>query len=479
MNINHYRGAMDRITPDAELKERIMKQTDQNHTRVPARRVLAGALAAALAVACLITAAFAASPELRAAVMSFLRIEEHEQVPSSSVSPEGPDISQTEIGASVKAQYIKMEQNTFGRGYNYFSGLLADLEWSEDHRTLLSAEFVEIQDGQLVPIQAEMNTNVIDITYEDIHYQGKLYWFVRNDKLFITRGTPLGVETRPEDEWYIEQIPGRTDAVILNLAQGRQMDYTQYPVLYHLDTGETEDILAGTGAAELEYAYSHLWSEDMRWVLISCGVGPDWQEDWLCGLDTKTLTQLTEATGLDGDVTANFMGHDTLILKEYFRDTEGFYQSVTCYTLDLSSKQLVKTLDNAPYYRWFDENPNGAMLFGSRCVLIAPDGQVQVLDLGSGERTAVEGFTFQKGDKFMISPSQNKLLYYHTDPDMDGLGITQLGVLDLEKGTFIAFDREGYQNLHEEAIGWEDDNTVSINARTPDGETQYLLLYQF
>lgn len=477
MNINDYRRAMDRLAPDAKLKERIMNQTKRKHS--PARRMFTVALAAALSAACLVTAALAASPELRTAVLSFFRMEEREQVPNSSAGPEGPDVSQTEIGASVKAQYIKMEQNTFGRGYNYFSGLLADLEWSEDCRTLLSAEFVEIQDGQLVPIQVEMNTNVIDITYDDIHYQGELYWFVRSGKLFTTRGTPLGVETRPEDEWYIEQIPGRTDAVILNLAQGRQLDYTQYPVLYHLDTGEAEDILAGTGAAELECAYSHVWSEDMRRVLISCGEGPDWQEDWLCDLEAKTLTRLTEVTGLDGDVTANFMGHDTLILKEYFRDAEGLYQSVTCYTLDLSSKQLVKTLDNAPYYRWFDENPSGAILFGSRCVLISPEGQVQVADLQSGMQATVEGFTFQKGDEFMISPSGSKLLYYHTDPDMDGLGITQLGVLDLEKNTFIAFDREGYKSLHEEAIGWEDNNTVSINARTPDGETQYLLLYQF
>ena len=36
MNINHYRRAMDRIAPDAELKERIMKQTEQNHARLPA-----------------------------------------------------------------------------------------------------------------------------------------------------------------------------------------------------------------------------------------------------------------------------------------------------------------------------------------------------------------------------------------------------------------------------------------------------------
>lgn len=477
MNINDYRRGMDKIVPDTELKERIMNQKKKKY--ISLRRAVNGLLAAALAAACLFTAALAASPELRTAVLSFFRMEEREQVPNSSAGPEGPNISNTEIGQLVKAQYIRMEQNTFSRGYNYFSGLLADLEWSEDHRTLLSAEFVEIQDGQLVPIQVEMNTNVIDVTYDNLHYQGELYWFVRNGKLFVTRGTPLGVETRPEDQWYIEQIPDRTDAVILNLAQGRQMDYTEYPVLYHLDTGETEDILAGTGAAELEYAYSHLWSEDMRRVLISCSEGPDWQEDWLCDLDAKTLTRLTEVTGLDGDVTANFMGHDTLILKEYFRDAEGLSQSVTCYTFDLSSKQLVKTLDSAPYYRWFEENPSGAQLFGGRCVLISESGQLQIVDLETGEPTAVEGFTFQKGDEFMISPSGNKLLYYSMDSDVEGLGITQLGVIDLEKGVFIAFDREGYENLQEEAIGWEDDNTVSINAHTPDRETQYLLLYQF
>ncbi len=479
MNINDYRRAMDRLVPDAALKERIMNQKNIKKKHTPARRVFTAALAAALTIACLITVALAASPELRAAVLSFFHMEEREQVPSGGAKPDGPDISQTEIGESVKAQYIKMEQNTFGRGYNYFSGLLADLEWSEDNRTLLSAEFVEIQDGRLVPIQGEMKTNAIDITYEGIHYQGELYWFVRNGKLFLTRGTPLGVETRPEDEWYMEQIPGRTDAVILNLAQGRQLDYTQYPVLYHLDTGEVEDILAGTGAAELEYAYSHLWSEDMGRALISCGAGPDWQEDWLCDLEAKTLTRLTEVTGLNGDVTANFMDHDTLILKEYFRDAEGLYQSVTCYTFNLSSKQLVKTLDNTPCYRWFDENPSGAQLFGSRCVLISESGQLQIVDLETGEPTAVEGFTYQKGDDFMISPFETKLLYYHSAPDLDGLGITQLGVIDLERKTFTAFDREGYEDLHEEAIGWEDDSTVSINARTSDGETQYLLLYQF
>ena len=68
------------------------------------------------------------------------------------------------------------------------------------------------------------------------------------------------------------------------------------------------------------------------------------------------------------------------------------------------------------------------------------------------KETVIEGFTWQTGDEFMPSPSGNKLLYYSSDSKAEGLGISQLGVVDLEKGTFIAFDREGYGNLYEEGI---------------------------
>ncbi|MCI9157235.1 MAG: hypothetical protein HFF44_09925, partial [Lawsonibacter sp.] len=106
MNINDYRRGMDRISPDPQLKERIMNQKNAKKKYTPARRVFTVALAAALSVTCLATVAFAASPELRTAVLSFFHMEEREQVPNSSAKPEGPDISQTEIGQLVKAQYI-------------------------------------------------------------------------------------------------------------------------------------------------------------------------------------------------------------------------------------------------------------------------------------------------------------------------------------------------------------------------------------
>lgn len=488
MNINDHRKAMDHISPSNELKERIMHKKTTHRRYAPVYRVLASTLTAILMLTCVTTVALAASPELRRAVLSFFRIEEREQVPGQTdINPSDinqpdvdqpydnqPDISQTEIGSLVKAQYIKMDQR-----YGLSGGLLNNLTWSDDGRTLLEAEFWEIKDNNLVPVQVDMRTSQIDITFQDINYQGNLYWFIRNGELYYFQGSPYGVDTRPEDEWSVEAIPRHTDVLLLKLAQGQQTDYTEYPMLFYLDTGETEDFLASTGARELEYAYDYSWSENMRRALILCSAGMGGLQEWLCDLDARTLIRLDELTGMGEEVSAGFADNDTLILTTHTTSEEDeTWQTITCYAYDIPTGQKTKTLDKAHYYRWWDE-PYGAQLFGSRCVLIGEDGQVRLVDLKTGMQTVVEGFTWQMGDEFMPSPSGNKLLYYSSDSKAEGLGISQLGVVDLEKGTFIAFDREGYGNLYEEGIGWSNDSTVSINARSSDGETRYLILYTF
>ena len=177
MNINDYRRGMDKIVPDMELKERIMNQTKRKHRSV--RRVFTVALAATLTVTCLATVAFAASPELRAAVLSFFRMEEREQVPSSSVSPDGPDISQAEIGELVKAQYIKMDSYQYG----FSGGLLHHLTWSEDRKTLLDAKFWEARDNELIPVKVDMHTSQVDIMFKGLHYQGEFWWFIHEGQL--------------------------------------------------------------------------------------------------------------------------------------------------------------------------------------------------------------------------------------------------------------------------------------------------------
>lgn len=449
-----------------------MNQTKRKHN--PARRVFTVALAAALSVTCLATVALAASPELRTAVLSFFQMEEREQVPSGNASPDGFDISQAEIGELVKAQYIKMD-----RHYGMSGGLFNDLTWSEDRRSLLDYKFWEVQNSELVPVEVDMQTNQIDVTYGGIRYQGELYWFVRNGVLDYFKGEPYGVDTRPEDQWYIEPIPGRTDAVLLKLARGQQIEYTEYPMLYHLDTGEVEDILKDLGVDTLGGLQSFVWSEDMTKVLIMSNNGQRDQQTWLCDLERKKLSELKQLTGTQAEI-ACFVDSDTLVLFEVAKDEEGFYKSAAGYVYQISTGRLEKTLEQTPCFRRVDEDPYGIMYYGPNCLFISQTGQVRILNAVTGEQTILEGFTYQNNrDEFTPNSSGDQLLYFSMDSETEGLGLTQIGVVDLEKGTFIAFDREGYENLYEEGIGFGDNNTVSINARTPDGETQYLLLYQF
>lgn len=480
MNMNDYRRAMDRVVPDPELKERIMNQKPKKH--IPARRVVRYLLAAALALACLFTAALAASPELRTAVLSFFRMEEHEQAPNWDQigSQNGPGISQAEIGELVKAQYIRLAslQTRYCGG-----GLFSDQTWSEDYHTLLDARFWEVRDNELVPVQVDMQTSQIDITFRGFHYQGEIYWFVREGKLCTFAGDYRSYDEERELEynWYFSDLPGRTDAILLRLSQGRQMNYTEYPFLYHLDTGEVEDILAGTGVDKLEYVGGYEWSEDFRRAIIMTGNRLGEDEAWLCDLDAKTLSNLDELAAIDDadSCTAAFADNDTLILYAMTRNEDGILNAVAFYTYDLRTGNMEKIMDTTPYYHSWDENPSGVMPFGSRCLLVSEEGQVRAIDLKTGAQTILDGFTLHSEDHLSFNPSGTKLVYFSMDPGIDGLGISQIGVADLEKGTFFAFDRDGYENLNEGSIGWEDDNTVSINAYTPDYETRYLLLYQF
>lgn len=480
MNINDYCRAMDRIVPDDALKERIMNQKNIKKTYTPARRVLTVALAAALTIACLFTVAFAASPDFRTAVLSFFHMEEREQVPNSSAKPDGPDVSNAEIGELVKAQYIKMDSYRYG----YSSGLLNNLTWSEDWKTLLDYKFWEVKDNELIPVEVDMQTGRVDITYDGIHYQGDFWWFLRDGQLdyFTSDNDGYDEETGQEWNWYFTPIPSRNDLLLLHLSRGRQIEYTEHHFLYHLDTGEAEDLLAGVDLASLEQPDGAIWSDDFRLALITGRASEEFPygREWLYDREAGTITDVTELGGVGAD-SAMFADSNTLILYDSTGSIYGGVEYVTAYSYDISSGHTVQTLEQTPYYRDWEENPSGVMTFGSRCVLISEEGQVQVVDLKTGVRTTMDGFTFQKGDDFMISPFGDKLLYFAMDPDpeVEGLGISQIGVADLEKGIFFAFDREGYENLHEEGIGWSDNNTVSINASTPDGETRYLLLYQF
>ena len=477
MNINDYRDALNEITPNNELKEHIMNMKTPQKRYISTRRVFAYALAAVMTLTCLFTVALAASPELRMAVLAFFHMEEKEQLPSpsTSVPPEEPNITQADIGQLVKAQYIEMNHH-----YGLSGDLLNDFIWSEDGRTLLDAKFWEVKDNELIPLEVELHTEQLDVNYGGVHYQGELYWYVRNGMLYPFKGSPQGADTQPEDQWSVRAFAGRTDALLLNVTQGWQMERTETSLLYHLDTGEAEELFAGVNPAVLEESDGSIWSPCASRALITGQASAEFPNgrEWLYDREAGTLTDVKDLGGVGADM-AIFVDDDTLILNVYTYNENFDQEAIACWVYNIPSGQAVQTLAQSPLYHK-DKHPYGIVPFyGGICMEIGQDGSSCLIDLTTGVTTVLENFTFEEEMNFSLNPSGTKMLYYVIDRESESLGFSQLGAIDLEQMVFFAFDREGHENLQESGIVWEDNNTISIRAEAKDNETQYLLLYQF
>ena len=89
------------------------------------------------------------------------------------------------------------------------------------------------------------------------------------------------------------------------------------------------------------------------------------------------------------------------------------------------------------------------------------NGGVTVVDLQSGGRVRLEGITASaaEGRSFqcMADPTGTRLLW----ADMGQDGADRLGVVDLHKGTFLAFDRENQDDILFEYMYWLNDGRVA------------------
>lgn len=471
MTIKEYRNAMNCLEPDDGLKRRIAARIEPAAQRRgrPVRRTLSGVLVAAAVLVCTMTAALAASPELRQSVLSFFHLGTAEQVPGPGDmdvdSPDEPIVTQADIGSQVKAQYIQVDSSW----YNSYSNNNTELKEDGSVRAFC---FWSVEDGVLTKQEEEPQESSFSVTWRGMDYQGTFYWCVRDGEVSLYSN---GYAMLSDTGWEVRPVSGRTDAVLLHVSQGSQREYACYEFLYHLDTGEVEDILTGTGIEKLELAYDYSWTDDLSGLIVTCNRGDQVNsaETYYCDVAAKTLTEVGDLTGTGANC-AFFADNETLIVSS-FTDTE-----CSVWSYNLITGQTGQVLDQAHRYYQSDEAPYGIMFFGARYgVYAAQSGETSVFDFKTGEQFPVEGFTLPKGGSFLSNPSNSKLLYWVSDDSAAGLGVSELGVLDLEKGTFTSFDREGYDALYEWTMGWFDDDRVAIHARTPDGETLYLYLYEF
>ena len=118
-------------------------------------------------------------------------------------------------------------------------------------------------------------------------------------------------------------------------------------------------------------------------------------------------------------------------------------------------------------------------LEGRYVLEVEEDRRTVLLDLLTGAETPVAGFSYPEGDsRARPNSAGDKILFLVMELDGEGPGISELTVLDLERGTAAALRREGYDVRQEVSVSWFDSDRVVIRSREADG-TQLLSLYRF
>lgn len=437
-------------------------------THRPVRRVLSGVLVAAAVLICTMAVALAVSPELRQAVISLFRIEEAER----PVPPEGSDpVASITIGDEVLAQYVYNCDGMWVEG-ELLVGRAGEGSAQESNARVF---YTLDEENNLIQVGQDAAEAYVETQWDGLPAVAHFGWFVYNGRLYINDILNT-VEDPPyaANRLFAAAIPGRTDKVLLYYNAD-----AYYFWIYDLNSGELTDVLAGCGTEEIGTIRNQpleVLSSDLRYALLE--LAPEESVSalpYLVDLEEKTCTALSELMGMEIPA-QEFLQIETaqthqvrFIDKErvqlsIFGDAQG-QSGISCWVYHIPSGTAAQTAETE-------------YLVGGACPLWLTEdesGTVWVTDVRTGAHTQIEEFPLTGGFQFGCNEAGTRLLCIGTDE----AGGSQIGVIDLESGTFRLLRREGtedqYNNSAPQWLG--DDRAVSGYVRL-DGEF-YLCVYKF
>lgn len=421
------------------------------------RTVICVAAVIAIILGSLVTA-MAVSEDFREAVYLFFHISTPDVgMPQEDKSRQSDDVEkvyETDIGDAVNIEYIRINgEFDYGRGLIYLYG-------GEEG----SPAFYSVKDGQLAKLKT--NETKLAYTWRGTGYDIEFSWCEEDGAIYVHSSgkTPAG-----DSYWYVSPINGRTDTVVLTVSCGRQDEYSEYTLLLNLNTREVTDLFDSCGVVQLSGITSTVFSSDISKALITCNND---SSVYYCDMNAKTLIMVSEFTGASVN-SAWFLDDNTICC--YAVHENG---NCSCWYISLSTNDCTLLFADLPIYNRISEN--GMIFTGTRYGLyVYLDKTTYVYDFKAGSRTIVEGLAYSEEDaNITTNANGTKMLFAKFDHAADSLGISQLGVIDMEKGTFTILDREGYEIREEAVVGWFDNDRISILVTNSSG-AKYLYLYSF
>lgn len=453
------------MTPDklldaiGMLDDRFFEEQHKTRT-VSLKRKFTALLAAVLIMILSIATAMAINTDFREFVFRFFHIEQTQMIPDSSIDAdlsiddmfaEEPII----IGDVIEGTYVHTPVSTHAR-----SGIYIVCTDEVEMRQGSHYDGYCIENGEFIKLEEHTFQQDYTLYGNDLHLE--FDWVEYNGAVSITH-------VEPNDIFRKENESGDASAALFTLQltwQDEEGEHhgTSYPVLLNLYTGELTDILAGTSASRMPQIDKSAISPDHTKLLL----GQNTEEGYFLyyvDLARKQVYSVDEFSGQHA--TACSLIGNTLACWSL---QENRY---TAWKIDLTTmerSELFSSVFNAAatpeadagivFMEGFDGlNRWGDMYIGSRFALEVDEAQnVYVIDLTTGAKTQIEGYTWRNNTQRTPSPDGKKLLL--AGEGSAGSDFEYIGVLDFDTMMFAEFSREN--ELDEYLAYWFDKNTVIV-----------------
>ncbi len=392
-------------------------------------------------------------------IFEFLHIEEEEVVPQLTGTEEvtidtmyvEPDRSI--LGGVIEGRYVHAPVSCNAREGVY---VICTDEIEMNQGSHYDAYYEE--NREFIKLEEQTFRGNYSVFGQDFHLE--FYWTTHNGQVVLTY---IGVE----ENYRIPVNPGDADSMLVELlcsvhTETGESVASVYPVLLNLETGELKDVLAGTGAEKLGDLCNQAVSEDGSKMLLAQSDGMLYYVD----LVAKKLYSVEALSGEQADA-CSLIG-DTLacwVLED------GQYRAWSIDLNTLERKELFSGISNVIYLTGFDTTVHwGTMFAGSHFALELDEvSNVTVIDLATGEKIPVEGFTWP-ADRYEdvlweTSPDGKRLLISGGEI---GSKYEYIGVLDFEKMQYLEFERMNPNEVYEWKPYWFDKDTVIIQATSKD-----------
>lgn len=468
------------------------------------RRLGACAAAVLLVLSLSFGTALAVSADFRAFIYSFFRAEEPEVVPQhtspipdGTVPPEDKLSVEPEkilIGAQLEGTYVHTPVASHARNGLFLICTDEVMMNSGNHYDAYREE-----NGTLVKLAPQTFCQDYTVLGNTIHVE--FQWVDAGGHCVCTY-------VDSDAPWRKPNLSGPLEATLFTFTcQIPGAKYlTNYPVLIDLNTGELTDILAGTGAETLDGIYQAAISDDLtRMVLVThekalyyvdISAKKLYSVDALSGehaeecvlTDTTLTCWVLEGDSIEdralGTYRAWAIDLETLERRELFRDlpaTPATSHDVWSETAHLredtgSTGYSASDFVGLHFLEGFSTTSHwGNMYCGSDFALEVDESRnVRVMDLATGERHLIDGFTWPETDypdvECIPCPDGKKLLIQWRG---EMTHYDQIGVLDFESRTYFEFSRENLNQVNEHTIYWFDRSSILIATTSHEEITDY------